>query len=158
MQKQELEKQAPSAASVRPSKKQHELLSFVQGFVAEHGYGPSYREIMRGCDYKSVSTVAVHVDNLIARGHLTKKTRSARSLEVVKPLAKTTSEAKVAIMISKSQEKWLIDIVNLKFDDYEAKPTTKKFDGLCILVGALSVLGMKEAAISAKARLSSLQN
>lgn len=139
----------------RPSKKQHELLSFIEGFVAEHGYGPSYREIMRGCDYKSVSTVAVHVDNLIARGHLRKKTRSARSLEVVRSNS-AKGQVKVAVAISKSQEKWLIDIVNFKFEEYEAKPTQKKFDNLCILVGALSVLGMKEAAIAAKARLGSL--
>lgn len=124
--------------------------------MAEHGYGPSYREIMRGCDYKSVSTVAVHVDNLIARGHLRKKTRSARSLEVVKSTG-PKGEVKVAIAISKSQEKWLIDIVNFKFEEYEAKPTAKKFDNLCILVGALSVLGMSEAAVAAKARLTSLQ-
>lgn len=140
--------------SVRPSKKQHELLAFIEAFVAQHGYGPSYREIMRGCDYKSVSTVAVHVDNLIQRGHLRKKTRSARSLEVVK--TNDGAPVKVAIAISKSQEKWLIDIVNIKFEDYESQPSTKKFDNLCILVGTLSVLGMKEAAVAAKARLSSL--
>lgn len=142
-------------SSVRPSKKQHQLLAFIEAFVAQHGYGPSYREIMRGCDYKSVSTVAVHVDNLIARGHLTKKTHSARSLEVVKPTEK--GQVKVAIAISKSQEKWLIDIVNFKFEEYEAKPSTKKYDNLCILVATLSVLGMNEAAIAAKARLKTAQ-
>lgn len=142
---------------MRPSKKQHELLSYVEGFVAEHGYGPSYREIMRGCDYKSVSTVAVHVDNLIARGHLRKRDHSARSLEVVKSTEGSADIAEVAIVISKSQEKWLVDIVNLKFDDYEAEPTDKKFDQLCILVGALSVLGMSEAAVAAKSRLSNAE-
>jgi len=142
-------------SSVRPSKKQHQLLAFIEAFVAQHGYGPSYREIMRGCDYKSVSTVAVHVDNLIARGHLTKKTHSARSLEVVKPTEK--GQVKVAIAISKSQEKWLIDIVNFKFEEYEAKPSNKKYDNLCILIASLSVLGMKEAAVAAKARLVTLQ-
>lgn len=151
--------QQPSVAvvqNVRPSKKQHELLAYIEAFVAQHGYGPSYREIMRGCDYKSVSTVAVHVDNLIARGHLIKKDRSARSLEVVKPKG-GSGEVKVAIAISKSQEKWLIDIVNFKFDEYEAKPSAKKYDALCILVGSLSVLGMKEAAIAAKVRLASIK-
>lgn len=141
-------------AVVRPSKKQHELLSFIEGFVAEHGYGPSYREIMRGCDYKSVSTVAVHVDGLIARGHLHKRDHSARSLEVVK--TPVNGDAKVAIVISKSQEKWLVDMVNLKFEEYESKPSVKRYDGLCILVGALSVLGLDEAAIAAKARLNDL--
>lgn len=67
----------------RPSKKQRELLSFIDAFIKGNGYGPSYREIMRALDYRSVSTVAVHVDGLIARGLLLKKDNSARSLEVV---------------------------------------------------------------------------
>jgi repressor LexA len=67
----------------RPSKKQRELLSFIDGFIKGYGYGPSYREIMRALDYKSVSTVAVHVDGLITRGLLRKTDNSARSLEVV---------------------------------------------------------------------------
>lgn len=67
----------------RPSKKQKELLSFIDGFVRGNGYGPSYREIMRALDYKSVSTVAVHIDGLITRGLLRKTNNSARSLEIV---------------------------------------------------------------------------
>jgi len=66
----------------RASKKQRELLSFINGFIKGNGYGPSYREIMRALDYKSVSTVAVHVDGLISRGYLNKRDHSARSLEV----------------------------------------------------------------------------
>lgn len=71
----------------RPSKKQQILLSFIDGFIKNTGYGPSYREIMRALGYKSVSTVAVHVDSLIACGLLSKKDNSARSLEVVRPIA-----------------------------------------------------------------------
>ena len=67
----------------RATKKQQELLQFIKNFIAEHDYGPSYREIMRALDYKSVSTVAVHVDGLIAKGFLERKDKSARSLEVV---------------------------------------------------------------------------
>jgi len=58
-------------------------LSFIDGFIKGNGYGPSYREIMRALDYRSVSTVAVHVNGLIARGLLRKKDNSARSLEVM---------------------------------------------------------------------------
>ena len=68
----------------RSSKKQQALLQHIDDFIGEYGYGPSYREMMRALGYKSVSTVAVHVDGLIAKGYLRKKTRSARSLEVVK--------------------------------------------------------------------------
>ena len=67
----------------RPSKKQRELLNYIDEFIKSNGYGPSYREIMRALDYKSVSTVAVHVDGLILVGLLRKKDNSARSLEVV---------------------------------------------------------------------------
>ena len=67
----------------RASKRQQELLSFVDGFIKGNGYGPSYREIMRALGYKSVSTVAIHIDGLIAKGYLARRDKSARSLEVV---------------------------------------------------------------------------
>ena len=71
-------------ATDRPSKKQQELLSFIDGFIKGNGYGPSYREVMRALGYKSVSTVAAHVDALIAKGYLRKgDDYSARSIEVV---------------------------------------------------------------------------
>lgn len=142
-----------SVAESRPSKKQRELLSFIDGFIAGHGYGPSYREIMRALNYKSVSTVAVHVDGLITKGHLRKRDHSARSLEVVD----AKQNAPVTAPVNKTQEKWLVTQVNQHFEEYEAYPTDKSYDELCILVGALSILGLQEAAMSAKARLGSLQ-
>lgn len=68
----------------RATKKQHELLSFIDGFIKGYGYGPSYREIMRALDYRSVSTVAAHVSGLIAKGYLEKTDASARSLRVIR--------------------------------------------------------------------------
>lgn len=74
----------------RATKKQHELLSYIDGFIQAHGYGPSYREVMRALDYKSVSTVATHVSGLIAKGYLEKTGSSARSLQIV---ARTQTES-----------------------------------------------------------------
>lgn len=90
----------------RPSKKQRELLNFIDGFIKGNGYGPSYREVMRALDYKSVSTVATHVDGLIARGQLRKKDNSARSLEVVSLSGATASR----------QETHHIDWLNAEID------------------------------------------
>ena len=144
----------PESAELRPSKKQRELLSFIDGFIAGHGYGPSYREIMRALNYKSVSTVAVHVNGLIVKGHLLKRDHSARSLEVID----TKNRSAVAAgAVSKTQEKWFVSQVNQHFASYEADPSDKIYDELCILVGALTVLGLQDAAVSAKARLGSLQ-
>lgn len=139
----------PMSNDSRPSKKQRELLGFIDTFIAGHGYGPSYREIMRALDYKSVSTVAVHVDNLIAKGHLLKRDRSARSLEVVNQSAVSRPPERV----TKAEEKWLVELVEEKFTDYSATPTSKKRDDLFVLVGALHVLGLEEAAQAYKTRL-----
>lgn len=66
----------------RTTKKQQELLQFIADFLSEHNYAPSYREVMAALGYKSVSTVAVHVDGLIAKGYLIKTDKSARSIRV----------------------------------------------------------------------------
>ncbi|PID33025.1 hypothetical protein CR969_02955 [Candidatus Saccharibacteria bacterium] len=65
-----------------PTKKQKAMLDFIQGFISGNGYSPTLREIMRSLDYKSVSTVAKHIDNLVASGYLIKRDSTARSLEI----------------------------------------------------------------------------
>lgn len=102
----------------RPTKKQRELLSFIDSFIKGNGYGPSYREVMRALDYKSVSTVATHIDGLITRGWLRKKTHSARSLEVV--TSQATTQPSVATASNTSHEDWLKDEI--------AKRTTSDLD------------------------------
>lgn len=92
-------------ADNRPSKKQRELLQFIGGFIKGYGYGPSYREIMRALGYKSVSTVAVHVDGLITRGYLRKRDNSARSIEIVTQPTITKSSNTVHIKWLKSELK-----------------------------------------------------
>ena len=142
--------------SVRPTKKQRELLSFIEQFILQHGYGPSYREIMRGCEYNSVATVAVHVNNLISRGHLTKRDHSARSLEVVKQADLTT---KPQVKVTAANEKWLIDAVEAKFQELETAPKIIQadLDKLYVVTGALSVLGFDGAAVAFKSRLKDLE-
>lgn len=69
----------------RTTKKQRELLSYLDAFIKTHEFAPSYREIMQAMGYKSVSTVATHVNNLIERGYLKKGSDGIRSLEVIPP-------------------------------------------------------------------------
>lgn len=138
------------AAKNRPSKKQRELLSFIDGFIKGNGYGPSYREIMRALDYKSVSTVAIHVDGLIKKGQLRKRDNSARSLEVVGEKELSHS----AKPITSSQQKWLVDQVSQRFVAVEsAGVNTRELDNLYVLVGALHILGFDAATVAFKARL-----
>lgn len=138
-----------SEAAKRPSKKQRELLEFIDGFIKQHGYGPSYREIMRSLDYKSVSTVAVHINGLIRKGHLVKRDRSARSLAVVSG----GPAGQVQAVVHKADMKFLADIIETRFSEYDNDPHPKKLDDLYVLVGSLHVLGLDDAARAFKSRL-----
>ena len=69
--------------SLKLTKKQLALLSFLEDFTEENGYSPSYREIMTGMGLSSVSAVAEHIENLIAKGVLKKVPGAARSLEIL---------------------------------------------------------------------------
>jgi hypothetical protein len=151
------EKQTSEQQKIRPTKKQKELLSFIEKFIAEHGYSPSYREIMSGLNYTSVATVALHVNNLIKRGQVRKRDRSARSLEVVK----ATEPAKVTSnVIDPGEEKWLVEKVEHAFAQVEntgGELAEAGFDHLYVLIGALKVLGLEGAAQSFMPRLSALK-
>jgi hypothetical protein len=144
--------------TVRPTKKQKELLGYIENFIAEHGYSPSYREIMNGLHYTSVATVALHVNNLIDRGHLRKRDHSARSLEVVKPSEATKVTTN---KIAPSEEKWLVEKVEHAFVQVESSGSQlvdSSFDHLYVLIGALKVLGLEGAAQSFMPRLTALKD
>lgn len=96
--------------SERATKKQKELLNYIDGFIKGNGYGPSYREVMRALDYKSVSTVATHIDGLIAAGCLRKLGSTARSLEVV-----SDNQATVGSKASQHKD-WLTRELRKKLD------------------------------------------
>lgn len=144
------------SSRVRPTKKQRELLSYIESFIGEHGYSPSYREIMNGLNYNSVATVALHVNNLIKRGHLRKRDRSARSLEVVSP----SEEVKVkSNAIKPSEEKWLVEKIDYLISQLERQPVKDqaRVDELYVLIGSLRILGLEGAAQSFIPRLSAIK-
>jgi len=137
-------------STTRPTKKQHELLDYLRTFISEHGYSPSYREIMRGCNYTSVATVALHINNLIKRGHVVKRDKSARSLEVVSGV----KEASQALSNHKHE---LIAEVEARFKKIEQEMSQEVVDEIFVLVGALKILGHAEVARAYAGRLNSLQ-
>jgi hypothetical protein len=104
-----------------------------------------------------VATVALHVNNLIKRGHLRKRDHSARSLEVVKANepAKVTSNH-----IAPAEEKWLVEKVEHAFQQVEnlgGEPADTSFDHPYVLLGALKVLGLDGASQSFMPRLTALK-
>lgn len=133
----------------RPTKKQHELLQYLREFITEHGYSPSYREIMRGCNYTSVATVALHVKNLIARGHVVKRDKSARSLEVVAKI----EEAEGAKSNHKHE---LIAEIEARFTSLEQEISEEILNEIYVLVGALKILGHHDVSRAYAVRINEL--
>jgi SOS-response transcriptional repressor LexA len=152
------EKQTLTELSRRPTKKQKVLLDFIEAFISEHGYSPSYREIMLGLNYKSVATVALHVNSLIKRGHLRKRDHSARSLE---PVALETAIKVTSNQVAPTQEKWFVDKVEHAFQQVEIQANDlaeSSLDHLYVLIGAMKILGMEGAAQSFMPRLNKLKS
>jgi hypothetical protein len=139
----------------RPSKKQRELLSFIDGFIKGNGYGPSYREVMRALDYKSVSTVAVHIDGLIKRDLLYKKDHSARSLEVVREQESSPDTQSLDVV---AHQAWLVSMVEAKLTKYEQSADAATHDDAALLIEALRVLGLKKEHATLRERFDSYQN
>ncbi len=144
--------------SLRPTKKQQMLLEYLQTFIVEHGYGPSYREIMVGCNYTSVATVAVHINNLIIRGHLRKNGRSARSLEIVGDVTPVAPKLQTN-EIKPVEEKWLTDKIDYQFKQIEQSTEVSQIqlNNLKTLIESLNILGLSSASSAFNVRLGDIK-
>src|SRR3954468_23127066 len=66
------------------TKKQRQILDYVESFVESYGYSPSYEEIAQAFGYSSLETVHEHLTNLEQKGFLRKNYNKSRSLEAVR--------------------------------------------------------------------------
>lgn len=64
------------------TKKQKQVLDFIQSFIKDHGHAPSYEEIAQGLGLSSPSNIYVHVENLRIKGYLKKKWNANRSIDL----------------------------------------------------------------------------
>ncbi|MGH9488334.1 MAG: transcriptional repressor LexA [Terriglobales bacterium] len=67
------------------TKRQHEVLTFLQAFVAREGYCPSYEEIAAGLKLNSLATVHAHLATLEKKGCLRRGFNQSRSIELRRP-------------------------------------------------------------------------
>lgn len=66
------------------TKRQRQILDFINNFVDENKYSPSYREIGEHFELSSPATIHAHIDNLKEKGFLKKGDNKSRSIELVK--------------------------------------------------------------------------
>lgn len=72
------------SARVGLTRKQRNVLDFIQSFSDQHGKSPSYREIMTQFGMKSTAQAHWLVHKLEERGHVRFRPACARSIEVVR--------------------------------------------------------------------------
>ncbi|OGY42073.1 MAG: repressor LexA [Candidatus Buchananbacteria bacterium RBG_13_36_9] len=65
------------------TKRQKEIIDYINAFTDEYGYSPSYREIGDHFGLSSTATVAEHIQNLQENGYLKTDPNEARSIEII---------------------------------------------------------------------------
>jgi repressor LexA len=65
------------------TKRQREILDYLNDFIQEHGYAPSLEEIGRRFNLSSLATVHKHLTNLQEKGFIRRAWNRSRSVELV---------------------------------------------------------------------------
>jgi repressor LexA len=72
-------------APMAVTRRQKEVIDFLESFVSRNGYSPSFEEIARGMGLKSLATVHKHITNLEKKGLLDRVHNRSRSIDVLPP-------------------------------------------------------------------------
>ncbi|MEK6598028.1 MAG: transcriptional repressor LexA [Gemmatimonadota bacterium] len=67
------------------TKRQKEILTFLEGYIKEHGIAPSFEEIAQRFRYQSLATVHEHLTNLERKGAIRRSHNESRSVQVLPP-------------------------------------------------------------------------
>lgn len=67
------------------TRRQREILSFIQEYILDRGYAPSFEEIAERFGFQSLATVHEHLSNLERKGYITRQYNESRSIEVLPP-------------------------------------------------------------------------
>ncbi|NNF14316.1 MAG: transcriptional repressor LexA [Gemmatimonadetes bacterium] len=66
------------------TKRQKEILDYIESFIDDQGYAPSFEEIAEHFGYSSLATVHEHLSNLERKGYIRKSYNESRSIELVR--------------------------------------------------------------------------
>jgi len=78
------------------TRRQKEVYDFLDQFIEEHGYSPSFEEIGAALGLSSSATVHKHLNNLQEKGLLSRDYNRSRSIDLVKMRKRTKQPAPAA--------------------------------------------------------------
>ena len=71
------------------TKRQSEILNYLQEHIRERGYAPSFEEIAEQFSFQSLATVHEHLTNLERKGYIHRTHNESRAIEVLPPKGTT---------------------------------------------------------------------
>ncbi len=78
------------------TKRQYQVLAFLDSFVRRNGYCPSYDEVRKNLGLASLATVHKHMNTLEGKGFIRRDPNRSRSIEVIdrRPMIEATASRK----------------------------------------------------------------
>jgi repressor LexA len=70
-------------AVVPLTRRQKQILDYLQNYIRTNGYAPSFEEIAEEFDFRSLATVHEHLTNLERKGYIHRSHNESRSIEVM---------------------------------------------------------------------------
>jgi len=65
------------------TRRQKQILDYVENYIGEHGYAPSFEEIATHFSFNSLATVHEHLTNLERKGYIRRAHNESRAIEVI---------------------------------------------------------------------------
>ena len=64
------------------TKKQQEVFNFIKNYIEKNGYPPAVRDICKGVNLSSPSSVHAHINSLVEMGYLKKDLLKKRAISI----------------------------------------------------------------------------
>jgi len=71
------------------TRRQREILDYLNEYIPERGYAPSFEEIAERFKFQSLATVHEHLTNLERKGYIRRTPNESRAIEIVPPRGQT---------------------------------------------------------------------
>lgn len=107
------------------TKKQKEMLSFIQGFYSKNKFSPTLKELQNHFGYENISSVQRHTEALKKKGFLISEKHQARSLQIKK---QTSNKFNIPLVGNVACGQPILAIQNIEaYIPYEVKGNPKEY-------------------------------
>lgn len=80
------------------TRRQREILDFIESFIQSYGYSPSFEEIAKFFGYRSLATVHEHLSNLERKGYIRRNYNESRSVEPLEAARARVAAAELPLL------------------------------------------------------------